>query len=125
MSARRPAEVSLTRNQFRSVRRRTVGSLEDGRAAFLVRPGDTPEMVAAIFDNYDDALVPDAKPLLVEWCCHTSDYQYRNGCHEWCDRPSSRMVWTACYPEQIPDLSPEPVHVEPVPVAPGQIEAFA
>lgn len=86
--------MSLTANQRRSVRRRAVGRLDDGLPAFLVRPGDTPEMAAAIIEAYDPDYAIAGKQL-VEWCCHTSDYAYRHGCGDWCDNPSPRMVWVA------------------------------
>lgn len=86
----------LTPNQRRSVKRRSVrsvGTLDDGRPAFLRHRNDTQEMAQAILDSYD----PDYKlldvPLLVEWCCHTDDYRYKSGCDDWCERPSSRFVW--------------------------------
>jgi hypothetical protein len=93
-SPRAPRTGDLTTNQRRSVRRRNVGSLDDGRTAFLVRPGDTEEMARAVLDAYDPDLGLDGQ-LLAEWCAHTSDYAYRHGCGDWCENPSSRMVWVS------------------------------
>ena len=84
----------LTPSQSRSVRRRWVGRLDDGRPAFLAKKDDTEAMARAVLDKYDPDAVLEGRQL-VEWCCHTSDYQYRHGCAEWCDNPSPRIVWVA------------------------------
>jgi hypothetical protein len=89
--------MTLTANERRSVRRRRVGSLDDGRTAFLVRPGDTEAMARAVLAAYDPDLKLGGK-VLAEWCCHTADYAYRHGCGDWCERPSSRMVWVSDRP---------------------------
>lgn len=84
----------LTVNQRRSVRRRRIGSLDDGRTAFLVRRGDTEAMARAVLDAYEPDLEL-AGQALVDWCCHTADYAYRHGCGDWCENPSPRMVWVS------------------------------
>jgi hypothetical protein len=89
--------ATFTRNQRRSIRRRTVGRLDDGRRAFPVHPNDTEDMARAVFAAYDDELEL-GEQTLVDWCSHTADYQYAHGCDEWCERPSPRIVWTAAYP---------------------------
>ena len=89
----------MTPNQRRSVRRRRVGWMDAGggrRKAFPVHKGDTEEMAQAVFTAYDPDLVLGAQ-MLVDWCPHTADYQYRHDCADWCERPVPRMVWTATY----------------------------
>ena len=92
--------MTLTRNQRRSVRRRNVGRLDDGRPAFLCRPGDTEEMARAVLDHYDDGLELVGQEL-VDWCVHTASYAYRHGCGDWCDNPQPRVVWVARYPAMV------------------------
>jgi hypothetical protein len=89
---------TLTPNQRRSVRRRTVGNLDDGRRAFPVHKDDTEDMARAIFEAYDQELTFSGEQVLVDWCPHTADYQYRHGCGDFCDNPSPRMVWVARWP---------------------------
>jgi hypothetical protein len=96
-----PDPRTLTANQRRSVRRRTVGRLDDGRRAFLVKKGDTEEMARAVLDAYDPELELGGQEI-VDWCMHTADYAYRHDCADWCENPSPRMVWTARYPVLVP-----------------------
>lgn len=91
----------MTSMQRRSVKRRSVGRMENGLPAFLVRPGDTEEMAQAILDQYDDGFVLAGKQV-VEWCCHSLLYAYRHGCADWCDNPSSRIVWTSIRSAWVP-----------------------
>lgn len=90
----------FTPNQRRAIARRRVGRLDDGRVAFLVRPGDTREMAVAILENYEPERMLEDAQVLVDWCMHSADYAYNHGCLDWCQNPTSALVWVGSYSEE-------------------------
>ena len=89
----------MNRDEQRRADRRHVFHLDDQVPTYacLVRPNDTPEMVAAIFAGHDGlGLVPTGKREVIEYC------PQRGRGHEHdveeCESLWTRLVWTASAP---------------------------